>query len=85
MNFMPSCQDITKHSSDYLDRSLPRWRRLGIWFHMMMCVNCRRYVSQLQLTIATIRKHPKSNPPPVSNEQVDDVVTHMRQHIKPDD
>jgi hypothetical protein len=79
---MPSCKEITEHSSDYLDRNLPWWKRPGYWLHLMMCVHCRRYLQQLKLTIGTIAKSPDSIPPNLTDKQVDDIVKKMQQQDK---
>ena len=82
MSLMPSCKELTEHSSEYLDRSLPWWKRPGYWLHLAICVHCRRYVGQLKLTIATIGKSPEATPPSVSTEQVQDVVKHLQEQTK---
>ena len=78
MSLMPSCKDITKHSSDYLDRQLPLRKRASYWLHLMMCVNCRRYLEQLQLTIMTLGRTKEATPPDVSEQQVQDIVKKMQ-------
>ncbi len=79
---MPSCQDITKHASDYLDRSLPWWKRLGFRVHLFMCVNCQRYLDQLKLTIATIGKSQAATPPVIEEQQVHDIVKVIQQQTE---
>ncbi len=79
---MPSCKDITEHSSDYLDRNLPWWKRMGYWLHLVMCVHCRRYVDQLKLTIDTIGKSPEATTPNVSQEEIQAIVEKMKQSTK---
>ncbi|VAW96758.1 hypothetical protein MNBD_GAMMA19-1294 [hydrothermal vent metagenome] len=79
---MPSCKDITEHSSDYLDRNLPWWKRMGYWLHLAMCVHCRRYVDQLKLTIDTIGKSPEATTPNVSPEEIQAIVEKMKQSTK---
>ena len=79
---MPSCKDITEHSSDYLDRNLPWWKRPGYWLHLAMCVHCRRYVEQLKLTIATIGKSPNAIPPSISTNEMQTIVEKMKQSTK---
>jgi putative zinc finger protein len=79
---MPSCKEITEHSSDYLDRNLPWWKRPGYRLHLMMCVNCRRYVEQLKLTVSAIGKSPGATPPSISSEQVQAIVKKMQQQDK---
>ena len=86
MSLMPSCKDITKHSSDYLDRQLPWWKRVGFWMHLMMCVHCRRYLEQLKLTITTLGQTKEAVPPDVSAQQVQAIVDQMqKQTAKIDD
>ncbi|NOX92071.1 MAG: zf-HC2 domain-containing protein [Gammaproteobacteria bacterium] len=79
---MPSCKDITEHSSDYLDRNLPWWKRPGYWLHLAMCVHCRRYVEQLKLTVNTISKLPDATPPGVTAGQIQKIVEKMKQSTK---
>jgi hypothetical protein len=79
---MPSCKDVTEHSSDYLDHNLPWWKRPGYWLHLVMCVHCRRYIEQLSLTIKTIGKSSEATPPDVSTQQVQEIVEKMKQSTK---
>ncbi len=79
---MPSCKDITEHSSDYLDHNLPWWKRPGYWLHFAMCVHCRRYINHLKLTIDTISKSPDATIPDVSAEKIQTIVEKMKQSKK---
>ncbi len=79
---MPSCKDITEHSSDYLEHNLPWWKRPGYWLHLAMCVHCRRYVDQLKLTIGAISKSPDATPPNISTEEIQAIVEKMKQSTK---
>ncbi len=79
MSGMPSCKDITKQSSDYLDKNLTFFQRLGFKMHIFMCINCKRYVSQLKLTIATIGKIESATPQPVDEQHVHDIVEKLKQ------
>lgn len=79
---MPSCKDVTKHSSDYLDRQLTWWERVSYWLHLMMCVNCRRYLDQLKLTIMTLGQTKEAAPPDVSSQTVQDIVEHMQKQAE---
>lgn len=86
MSLMPSCKDITKHSSDYLDKQIPLWKRPGYWLHLMMCVNCQRYLNQLKLTISTLGKTQEASLPDISEQQVQDIVGKLqKQTAKIDD
>ena len=82
MSLMPSCKDVTKHSSDYLEHNLTWWKRPGYWLHFAICVHCRRYVQQLKLTINTIGKMPDATPPEVSNAQVQNIVKEIQKQAK---
>jgi len=82
MKGMPSCKDITNQSSDYLDGNLTFFQRMGFKMHMFLCVNCKRYVSQLKLTIATIGKTEKAILQPVDEQHVHDIVEKLRQSVK---
>ncbi len=79
---MPSCKNIAEHSSDYLDRNLPWWKHPGYWLHFAICVNCRRYVKQLKLTIGTIGKSPDATIPSISTEEIQAIVEKMKQSTK---
>ena len=81
MKIMPSCKDITEHSSDYLDRNLSFMERLSFKMHVFMCVNCKRYVSQLKLTIATIGKTQNAIPQPVDEQHVQEIVENLQQNV----
>lgn len=83
MSLIPSCKDITEHSSDYLDKNLTLWERTGFRMHLFMCVHCKQYVENLKLTIATLGtlgKHPEDAPREVDPQQVQNIVSHLRQH-----
>jgi len=51
---MLKCKDIVDNSSDYLDRSMPFGKRISVWLHIMMCVNCRRYLRYIQAVMALL-------------------------------
>ncbi|HIP38965.1 MAG TPA: zf-HC2 domain-containing protein [Desulfocapsa sulfexigens] len=42
-----SCKKITALISLSMDKELSLYQRMGIRFHLMMCVLCRRYRKQL--------------------------------------
>jgi hypothetical protein len=77
MSFMPSCRDIAEHSSGYLDKNLPFWTRMGIRLHLFMCVNCRRYLQHMRLTIATLARLHDTKPPDPAT--VNTIVQKLRQ------
>lgn len=61
---MLSCKDITEKADQYLEKDLPWSTRLSYRLHLFMCVNCRRYVEQIRLTISTLAGFPKETTTP---------------------
>ncbi|MDE2051084.1 MAG: zf-HC2 domain-containing protein [Gammaproteobacteria bacterium] len=60
---MLSCRDVSERASDLLDGSAP-WRvRAAARLHLLMCQHCYRYLQQLRLTMAVLRKVPTAQPP----------------------
>ena len=80
MKLMPSCKDITEHSSDYLDRNLSLVQRLGFRMHLFMCVNCRRYLDQFKLTIKTVGKI-KQAETEANDQQVEIIMQEIKQTL----
>ena len=74
MSLMPSCKDITEKSSDYLDKNQTLIQRLIFFMHIFICVNCKMYVTQLKLTIATIGKTDGAVPQPVDEHHINKIV-----------
>jgi anti-sigma factor RsiW len=79
MSLLPSCKDVTEHASDYVDRQLPLHRRLAYRMHLFICVDCRRYVEQLKLTIATLGRLPEATPRATTPQQARDIVERLQQ------
>ena len=48
MTFLPSCQDVQTHLTEYADGSLPVSRRVGIWIHLRLCTACARFLRGLK-------------------------------------
>jgi len=75
---MLSCKEITEKASDYLDKDLPFFTRLKVKMHLRICVHCKRYVEQLQLTIQALGKLKKSHV--VDDSTVDSIVDQFKKH-----
>jgi hypothetical protein len=45
---MLNCKQVTRLVSQAMDAKLPWYQRLGIRFHLLYCVWCRRYIAQLR-------------------------------------
>ncbi|MBO1540968.1 zf-HC2 domain-containing protein [Pseudomonas sp. OA65] len=59
---MLTCKEQVARSSDYLDGQLSFRERLLVRHHLMFCANCRRFIRQMRLMQATLKKLPK---PPI--------------------
>ncbi len=51
---MLSCKDISQLASENFDKTLSPMQRMQFRMHLLMCHNCRLFVSQMALTIETI-------------------------------
>ena len=52
---MIQCKDLTEEASDYLDGDLPLGKRIGLFFHLLICRCCRNYLQQIRSTIKTVK------------------------------
>jgi hypothetical protein len=59
---MLSCKDVTEHANAYLEKALPITKRLSMRMHLFICLNCRRYMDQLHITIQTLGRMKKQEP-----------------------
>jgi len=75
---MFSCKEITEKASEYLDQELPFFTRLKVRMHLQICVHCKRYMDQLQITIKTLSK--MRNTDPVDESTVDQVVENIKKN-----
>ncbi|WP_166359833.1 anti-sigma factor family protein [Pseudomonas akapageensis] len=71
---MLTCKEQVERSSDYLDGQLSFRERLLVRHHLMFCPNCRRFIKQMRLMQATLRKMPES---PVVDVDVDQLAAKL--------
>ena len=45
---MLNCRQVTRWVSQSMEVKLPWYQRVGVRFHLLYCVWCRRYASQIQ-------------------------------------
>jgi anti-sigma factor RsiW len=57
---MLTCKEQVARSSDYLDGQLSFRERLLVRHHLLFCPNCRRFIRQMRLMQATLRKMPEA-------------------------
>ena len=60
---MLSCKDVTEQASHALDEPQGFMARLAMRLHLFMCVNCRRYVTQLGLVSEVTRANAEPDAP----------------------
>ena len=60
---MLSCKHLVEQASDYIDDEMSMRKRVQVKLHLFMCVSCRRYLKQLKLTIAMLRRKNKHQAP----------------------
>ena len=53
MQFLPSCQELDAFLVDYIDGSLPVYRRLVFFLHLGLCPECRDYLCSYRKLIAS--------------------------------
>lgn len=59
---MLTCKEQVARSSDFLDGQLSLRERLMMRHHLMFCAKCRRFIRQMRLMQATLKKLPQ---PPI--------------------
>ena len=74
---MITCKNISDSASDYLDGPTTFLQRLGLRFHLTLCVHCRRYVMQLKLTSQVAKQlFPVDEP---TDEEIEHLVERLMQ------
>ena len=75
---MLNCKNITEEANSYLDKELPFFTRIKVKMHLAMCVNCRRYIDQLNTTIQALGNLKRADET-VSDQVVEDIVSSLKQ------
>jgi Putative zinc-finger len=58
---MLTCRELVEQADGLLARELGWRERLRVRLHLLVCVNCRRYVRQLGLMLAALSKYRPDN------------------------
>lgn len=56
---MLSCKALVACSSEFLDGELSLGQRMSVRMHLVMCRHCRRFIKQMRLSQAVLRKLPQ--------------------------
>jgi len=51
---MYQCKDITEEVNNYIEGDVPLTKRIGLFFHFLMCSCCRNYLQQIRSTISIV-------------------------------
>ncbi len=75
---MDRCEKIVEQASDYLDKNMSFSKRMKMRLHLLMCVHCRNFVRQFELTIGAIQgmgnNSPRSGKESISDEEIENQV-----------
>lgn len=69
---MFKCSEVTEMASDYVDHNLGWWTRAQLRMHVVLCRHCRRYVEQIEATMALLRDLRLSDP-----QSADDIAARL--------
>ncbi|MXR29471.1 anti-sigma factor [Pseudomonas sp. PICF6] len=78
---MLTCKEQVARSSDFLDGQLSFRERLMVRHHLMFCATCRRFIRQMRLMQATLRKLPES-PVPNLDQLAEKLAAERRKNIR---
>ncbi|AVU75911.1 zf-HC2 domain-containing protein [Pseudomonas sp. FP1154] len=78
---MLTCKEQVARSSDFLDGQLSFRERLMMRHHLMFCATCRRFIRQMRLMQATLRKLPES-PVPNLDQLAEKLAAERRKNIR---
>jgi len=45
---MPTCEEVARSATDYLEKALPLRRSLALRMHLLMCRHCKAFVNSLR-------------------------------------
>jgi len=79
---MITCEQITRSTTDFLERRLRLRNRLAFLLHIAMCPGCRTFVKQMRLSILgmqLLKKRVNQSPP------AEALLDRFREEIKRDD
>ena len=71
---MLNCKTLVQqHASDYLEQQLTFRQRISVRVHLVLCKNCRRFVSQLKVVRSVLLR----SPPPLEETQVQSIAVKL--------
>jgi predicted anti-sigma-YlaC factor YlaD len=67
---VPTCRDVSELVTDYLERTLPLRRWVGVRWHLVQCDACRRYIAQMRRTVRLLATNTFPPPAPETEDGV---------------
>jgi predicted anti-sigma-YlaC factor YlaD len=58
------CEEVRRHSSEYLEEDLPAAKQSAIRMHLSKCGPCKAFVETLASTIGLLSRLPRVSAPP---------------------
>ncbi len=77
---MLSCKQVVDRADHLLAGELPWRQRASVFFHLVICVHCRRYLRQLRVLLGAL-PHLRQR---ATEAQVDAVMARLHQPDRPD-
>ena len=71
---MLTCQEVTAKASLMVDGELGFGERIGVFVHLMMCANCRRFARQFKALVTSMASRNRLESEAISPEFVDRVM-----------
>lgn len=61
---MLSCRDMAHEATDMMEGRVTWKRRLALWWHLFLCVHCRRFIRHLKIQrrLSGLRPTPPADP-----------------------
>ena len=73
---MLTCKDVGDTASDYLEGPTTFLQRFRLRAHLLLCVHCRRYFRQFELTSAVAKKITAPREP--SDEEIESLLQKLK-------
>lgn len=74
---LPTCREVAEQLSEEIDQPLTGFKKFKLKIHLLMCVHCRRYSQQLNLSRKTVDLLSAKNKP--NAELREKLLTHFRE------
>ena len=77
---MLKCRDVPEHAEQFADGQLPFRARLSLYFHLLMCGHCRRYLRQLKLLLRLLPEAEAQKQAQVEDAEVQAILARLDRH-----